>query len=154
VQLHNYWPAQCAREDAVGLSHSLELPRSDVAALEDCPRRKQILQRRKNERLSLLHPQRRNLQHQYILVLVNDEPAEKIAFGVDDADRGCGGQVPLPYHQRCPNSFLEKMLIDLDALRCQQTDIDLRFGIVTSDSEEALSVVFELHQRAVCRGLR
>ena len=56
IQLHDNRPAKGAREHAIGFGQSFKLPRSHVAALEDRPRRKQILKRGQNPSFPLLHP--------------------------------------------------------------------------------------------------
>src|SRR6187200_3351720 len=55
--------------------------------------------------------------------------------------------------QRGTDAFLEKGLVDFDAVRVDQTHVDLRFGIVKADPEEALAMIFDLDDIAVSRRL-
>jgi hypothetical protein len=53
--------------------------------------------------------------------------------------------------KRCGDAFVEKMLIYLDAIRRQNADVDLGFGIVEADAKQALTMIFHLHEFAITR---
>jgi hypothetical protein len=111
------------------------------------------LQRGNDHRLAQVHAQRRNLHHQHVLVLVHDEAAEEIAFGVHHTERRGARQVFLPHGQRGADTLLEKVLLHLHAIRRQHADVDLGLGVVKADAEEALAMVLHLHDLAVGGGL-
>src|SRR5438034_11273039 len=55
----------------------------------------------------------------------------------------------LAQSQRSTDAFLEKGLVDFDAVRVDQTHVDLRLGIVKADPEEALAMILDLDNVAI-----
>ncbi len=144
---------QRTNEDAVGVSETFELAKGRVAPFKDAAGRKELLQNRRNHGLALVHAERGGLQDENVFVFVDDEAAEEIALGVDDAKGSGAGQMLLPDGERGANAFFKKCLVNRDALGGEQTDGNFGFGIVKARAEETLAVVLDLHDRAVVGGM-
>ena len=112
------------------------------------------MESRDHQRFTLVHAQRRGLQHQHILVFVHDQSAEKIALGIDHSEGSGFRQMRFPHLQCGANALLEKRFIHGDPLRREQSDVDFRFRIVEADAEQTLAMVFDLDKLAVSRRLR
>ena len=65
---------------------------------------------------ALVHAQGRSLHHQHILVLIHNEAAQEVAFGVNHAEGGRARQVLLPHREGRADAFLEKRLVGLDSV--------------------------------------
>jgi hypothetical protein len=89
------------------------------------------------------------LDNEDVFVLINDEAAEEIAFGIDDTERCRVWEMLLPYCERSANALFEEGLIYFDAFGAKDADIDSGFGIVEADAQKTLAMVFDLNQFAV-----
>ena len=154
VQLDRQFAVEFSRNDTVSVGKTLEFARRDVVALNHSARRKDLLESGDDHRFTLVHAERRGLQHQHILVFVHDESAEKIALGIDHSEGSGFRQMLFPHLQRCANALLEKRFIHGDPLRREHPDVDFRFRIVETDAEQTLAMVFDLDKLAVSGRLR
>src|SRR5262249_43411360 len=129
---------QRAGEDAVGLRQPLELARRRLAAFQYGARAEERLQRRYDQTFALVHPERRDLHHQHVFVLVHDEAAQEVALGVGHSKGGGVRQKPPADRQRRAETLAEEALAYLHPLGRKQANDDPRFGIVKADSQKAL----------------
>src|SRR5579859_6991722 len=109
----------------MGFTQALEFSGGDVAALENGARSQQVGQGGDDQRAALVHAQGRNLHHQNIFVLINNQAAEEIAFGVDHSIGGRVQEVFFSESQRLTNSLLEEWFVDLDPLGSQEAHMNL-----------------------------
>ena len=149
IELDRHRAFERAGYYAVRVGQPLELARGHFVALHDGARRKQLLQRRQDHRLALVHAERRSLHHQHVLELVHDQPAQKIALRVDDAEGSGAGQVTLPHRQRRADALHKELLVHLHALRREPADVDAGLGVEEADSQKPLAMVFDLDHFAV-----
>src|SRR5439155_371385 len=77
--------------------------------------------------------------------------AEKIALGVDHAERRGVRQMLSSDRERRADALLEKVLVHFDPLRREDADVDLRARVVKAHAEQPLAMVLDLHQFAVAR---
>ena len=154
VQLDRQFAVEFSRNDAVSVGQTFEFPRRDVVALNQGARRKDLLESGDHHRFTLVHAQRRRLQHQHILVFVHDQSAEKIALGIDHSEGSGFRQMLFPHLQRGANALLEERFIHGHPLRREHADVDFRFRIVETDAKQTLAMVFELDKLAVSGRLR
>ena len=149
VQLHPDRPRRCAHDRPLRLGQPLESPRGHVVPLQNRPRRKQLLQHREDHPLPLIHPERRRLQHQHVLVFVHDQTAEQIPLRIHHAKRGRPRQVPRPHRQRRADAFREKLLVHLHPVRRDDPHRDLGFRVVEAHPQKPLPMILHLHDRPV-----
>jgi len=100
-------------------------------------------------RFPFVHAERGNLDDEDVFVFVDDEAAEEIAFGVDDAEGGGAGQMALAHGERFADALFKKGFVDVDAVRGKDADVDFGFGIEKAGAEEALAVVLDLGEFAI-----
>ena len=107
------------------------------------------MERRQDEGFALIHAQGRGLNDQDVLKIIDDEAAEEVALGVDDAEGGGARQMSLAHRQGGPDAILEERLVHFDAVGRQEAHVDLGFGVEETDPEQTLTVVLELYQAPV-----
>jgi hypothetical protein len=134
-----------AREDAIGIGKALEFTGGEFVAFHDGARGEDALQRGDDLGLAFVHAQRGGLQHEDVLILVHDEAAEEIAFGVDHAERRGLGQVTFANGQSLADATFKESEVDVIPVVREETDVDLGFGIVKADAQKTLTVVLNLH---------
>jgi hypothetical protein len=100
-------------------------------------------------RFSLVHAEGGKLDDEDVFVFVNDEAAEEVALGVDEAKAGGLGQVFLAEGVGRADAFAKEFRADLDSFAREEADANFGFGVPKADADEALAVVLHLHQRAV-----
>jgi len=89
------------------------------------------------------------LEDEDVFVFVDDEAAEEVALGVDDAEAGGAGEVALAQGVGLADALAEEFGVNLGALAGQEADADFGFGVVEADADEALAVVFDLDDGAI-----
>ncbi len=138
-------------EDTVGFGESFEFAEAGFATFHDGARREDFNQGVEDKRFALVHRQRRNLHDEDVGIFVDDEAAQKIALGVDDAKGVSFGQMPFSDVEGGADATDKKGEVDLDLFRRNHADADLGLGIVKADAKESLAMVFDLDEHAVFR---
>ena len=117
-----------------------------VVLLQNSGRMKDLFEGFHDQGLALIHAQRGGLKHEDIFVLVNDESAEEIAFGVHDAE-GRGTRHGMTAHfQGVFDPFFEELGVEGQLFPPgEESDPDLRLGVEKPASNEVVSGVQDLH---------
>ena len=97
VQVDRHGTFEQSGDHAICVWQALEFAGSEFVAFHDCARRKNLLNCLENHFLPLVHSEGGSLHYHDIFVLVENEAAQKIAFGIYDAKGGGVRQVLLPH---------------------------------------------------------
>src|SRR5215470_8973370 len=111
-------------QNAVGFGQAFELASTGVAPFQNRSWRKDRLQGGDDIRLAAVHAERGNLNHKHVLVTIDDQPAEEIAFGVDHPIRGGGRELSFAKCQGSFEAFAKKRLVRIDTFGRKQAYVD------------------------------
>jgi hypothetical protein len=153
VEVYGDFAVGFTGEQAVGFGEAFKFARGDIAAFHDGAGRKDFFQGGDDVGLAQIHAERGDLDDEDVLVFIDDEAAEEIALGIDDAEGGGAGQVAFADGEGGTDAFLKKFFVGADAVEREEADADLGFGIVKAGAEQALAVVLDLYEVAIGGGL-
>ena len=153
VEVHGDGAVEGAEEEAAGFGEAFEFAGAHVAAFEDDAGGENLLERGNDEGFALVHAEGGDLDDEDVFVLVDDEAAEGVALGVDDAEGGGGGHVLAAHGEGGADAALEEGFVEVDAVDGEEADVDLGPGVEDAGAKEALAVVFDLDEFAVGDGL-
>ena len=97
----------------------------------------------------MVHTEGGGLDDEDVLVFVDNQTAELIAFGIDHAERGGLWQVPASQGKRVGQPRFKEGLIGRDDVRGQHPDADFGACIVEAGTDQAPAMVFDGDHRTV-----
>lgn len=117
-----------------------------IVLLQDGGRMKDLFEGFHNQGLALIHAQRGGLKYEDIFILVNDQSAEEIAFGVHDPEGGGTRHGMAAHFQGGFDPVFEKLGVEGQLFPSgEESDPDLRLGVEKPASNEVVSGVQDLH---------
>ena len=124
VEIGGNGAAEFAGENAAGFGKAFESARGNFAAFQNRAWGENFLESGDNLCFAFVHAKGRNLDDEHVFVFIDNQAAEKIALGVDHAERGGVWQVALPHGQSFADALLEEGFVDLDAFCRKDADVD------------------------------
>jgi len=149
VKAHRHRCIELARENRVGFFEAFEFAGGNVAAFDDGAGGEEFGEDVHDLPFAPVHAECGELDDEDVFVSVNDEAAEEVALGVDEAKAGGLGKVFLAEGVGLANAFAKEFGADLDSFAGEKADANFGFGVPKADANEALAVVLHLHQRTV-----
>jgi hypothetical protein len=149
IEADGHRSIELASQDTIGFFEAFEFAGGNVAAFDDGARGEQLGEDLHDLRFALIHAEGGELDDENVFVFVDDEAAQEVALGVDEAKAGGLGKVFLAEGVGLANAFAKEFGADLDSFAGEKADANFGFGVPKADANEALAVVLHLHQRTV-----
>jgi hypothetical protein len=98
---------------------------------------------------ALVHAEGGELEDENVFVFIDDEAAEEVALGVDEAKARGVGKVLAAVGMGFGNALAKEVGADVDAFAGEKADADFGFGVPEADTDEALAMVLYLNDGAI-----
>lgn len=150
VQIDGDRAFEGAVNDAVDFGEPFEFAGADIVSFDDGAGLKHRLEHVNDVGLAGLHAEGGKLEGKDILVFVDDEAAEEVAFGVYDTEGSGVRQGAFAEVEGFADALFEIGAIDFDPVGVDEPDVDLGFTVVEANAEEAMAMILHLDGGAVC----